>query len=253
MTRITDMPATSKCIQGRKVVEGLGYRVVMDLAQPYLEEYHHLYFDNFFTSVALMERLLTMKTYACATLRLNRVGLPPEIRKCKLKKKGQTMVRQKGNLVATVWYDKRQVATLSTNCNSSTPEDGGKPAVIQTYNKWMGGVDLCDQNRSYYPTGRDSKKWWRYLFWYLIDLCILNAFILYKAAPGVKRKKNYSQLDFRLDVEAGLRAGFSSRKHRIGRTPLKRHVHLDNAGANNLSAHVSRENARQEARLQSLR
>jgi len=41
----------------------------------------------------------------------------------------------------------------------------------------MGGVDLNDQLRSYYPSGRSGKKWWRFIFWYLLDVSICNAFI----------------------------------------------------------------------------
>ena len=36
------------------------------------------------------------------------------------------------------------------------------PQSIANYTKYMGGVDLADQNRSYYGVGRESKKFWRY-------------------------------------------------------------------------------------------
>lgn len=38
--------------------------------------FHKLFFDNFFTSLDLMEELLQNKVYACRTVRANRKGLP---------------------------------------------------------------------------------------------------------------------------------------------------------------------------------
>ena len=54
----------------------LGYRVVMGLMQPYLGKYHHVFADNYFTSVHLAEALLRDKTYLCGTTRSNRKEYP---------------------------------------------------------------------------------------------------------------------------------------------------------------------------------
>ncbi|KAH3808535.1 hypothetical protein DPMN_136892 [Dreissena polymorpha] len=45
---------------------------------------------------------------------------------------------------------------------------------------YMGGVDLHDQYRAKYDVGSCSKNYWRYLFWFLLNCCIVNAFIMYK-------------------------------------------------------------------------
>ena len=58
------------------------------------------------------------------------------------------------------------------------------------YNENMGGVDQSNQMRSYYPTGRSSRKWYRYIFWFLFDVVIGNAFVLDKmSATGERRPK----------------------------------------------------------------
>ena len=57
------------------------------------------------------------------------------------------------------------------------------PAAI-SYNKNMGGVDLNDQQRNYYAVGRKSRKWWRYLLWFLVDVSIVNAHILESEAEN---------------------------------------------------------------------
>jgi len=64
-------------------------------------------------------------------------------------------------MLVTLWFDKRQVAMLSSNCNPSeritvqrhtkTPpytKDVEIPAPVHWYNHSMGGVDLNDQLQS---------------------------------------------------------------------------------------------------------
>ena len=93
-----------------------------------------------------------------------------------------------------------------------------KPSSIRHYNANMGGVDLADQLRSYYKVGRPSKKWWRYVFWFLVDVTMVNAWIIYSASTHVPpARRGYDQLHFRSDVAELLRAGFTSRKHVKGR------------------------------------
>ena len=52
-------------------IYGLGYDVVTKMIRPFMNKNHHVYFDNFFSSVTLLEHLETNDTYACATVRCN--------------------------------------------------------------------------------------------------------------------------------------------------------------------------------------
>ena len=56
---------------------GLGYDVVMELMEPYLNQGYHLYLDNFYTSPELLEHLFLYRTPATGTVKLNRTGIPP--------------------------------------------------------------------------------------------------------------------------------------------------------------------------------
>ena len=47
---------------------GLGYNVVTKLIRPFMNKNHHVYFDNFVSSVTLLEHLEANGTYACATV-----------------------------------------------------------------------------------------------------------------------------------------------------------------------------------------
>jgi hypothetical protein len=217
---------TGKSSQPNQPTRGLGFRVVDTLMSPFYGRNHHLYFDSFYSSVPLAEHLEANGTYTCSTIRQNRLGLPQAIKMANPRTPNETVRRQKGNLLATVWMDKRKVTLLST-CQD--PRDGqvlrrrrgqqatniARPIAITSYNKFMGGVDLSDQLRSYYPVGRDSVKWWRYLMWFLVDLCIINSFIIYsETLPDQEDadQKKKTHLQFRLSVAKALIGGYSSRE-----------------------------------------
>ena len=101
---------------------------------------------------------------------------------------------QKGGLATCMWQEKAEkkpVKFLSSNFNPMEPEtlvkrkqhDGALkemscPLPLKCYNDNMDGVDRSDQMRTAYLCGRMSKRWWTYLLWFLVDLCISNALIL---------------------------------------------------------------------------
>ena len=72
---------------------------------------------------------------------------------------------------------------------------------------YMGGVDLSDQMRKAYTCSRKSRtRWYMRLFWFFVDLAVVNAYILESVSPNHvppiartgRQKKHYrSQLDFR--------------------------------------------------------
>ena len=60
---------------------GLAYDVVTKLCQSIAGHYHHVYCDNYFTSIPLLKQLLQMKIYASGTVRSNKKGLPTKVKK----------------------------------------------------------------------------------------------------------------------------------------------------------------------------
>ena len=82
-----------------------------------------------------------------------------------------------------------------------------KPKLVDDYNSHMGGVDTSDQLIRYYGYPHRSIKWWKRVFFHLLDLSILNANILYNQTAN----NNMSQLDFCVAVVSSLLTGHSPR------------------------------------------
>jgi hypothetical protein len=53
-----------------------------------------------------------------------------------------------------------------------------KPVVVEQYNKYMGGVDRSNQLLSYYGFSHRTVKWWKRAAFHLIDMAIVNAYIM---------------------------------------------------------------------------
>ena len=86
-----------------------------------------------------------------------------------------------------------------------------KPSVTDLYTSKMGGVDQADQLRLYYYTGRQTNKWYRYMyvFWFLVNICVCNAHILECIYQGRNTRK---QLQFCMALVKQLINNFWQRK-----------------------------------------
>ena len=54
-----------------------------------------------------------------------------------------------------------------------------KPQCVLSYNKRMGGVDKSDQRASAYQCVKKCVKWYKKLFFYVLDMCIVNSYLLH--------------------------------------------------------------------------
>ena len=53
-----------------------------------------------------------------------------------------------------------------------------KSTCIADYTRLMGGVDLSDQLGHYYTLIRLTIKWWKKLFFHLLNLLVVNAYVI---------------------------------------------------------------------------
>ena len=193
---------------------GVTHAVVLKLLEGLEGRGHHVYTDNYYTSPTLYEDLRRLGFGACGTVRVNRRGMPEEM-KAGLKK-GETISKQvDSSMMALKWMDKRPVTMPTTihddsfvtkKRRSRAVQDGQedilKPSVVEEYNKYMGGVDKGDQLEAYYGFSHRTLKWWRRLFFHLIEMAIVNAYILYLMTPCSGKRLTHAQ--FRVELARGL-------------------------------------------------
>ena len=80
----------------------------------------------------------------------------------------------------------------------------------------MGGVDHNDQLRGYYHVRLKCRKYYKYIFWFLFDVAVINSYILAKHYTDLSIKDVKA---FRTELAKGLIGEYSSRK-RSGRPTL---------------------------------
>ena len=118
----------------------------------YLSQGYHLYMDNWYNLVGLVEELTWLGTYVVGPVNKQRKGLPKKMLKAKLKK-GKWAWQSNGCKTVTKWHDKRDVHMISNmhpevKMESIVNKCGQaiwKPNTVLEYNKHMSGVVKSDQ------------------------------------------------------------------------------------------------------------
>lgn len=161
---------------------------------PYLKKGHNLYTDNWYTSPILCQHLYKKKTTLTGTVRKNRRGMPDLKKKLKL---GEVQSSHTQTMMALKWLDRREVYMLSSLYDSSSASTNKidrasgkvvkKPTCIVNYNACMGNIDKCDMLLSSIECVRKTMKWYKKIFFHLVDLCLLNCFSAYKTSGGLGR------------------------------------------------------------------
>nr|XP_026491734.1 piggyBac transposable element-derived protein 3-like [Vanessa tameamea] len=190
---------------------GFGAQVVIALCQSICQKPSFVFCDNFFSSPELLFILReNYGVFALGTIRGNRLRgaekvLPTE-KAMKKKPRGHFVesICDKNRLAVVRWNDNKAVTFISSFVASEPIEkirryskdakakiDVQCPQIVRQYNRHMGGVDLSDMLISLYKTPFKSRRWYLAIFAQIIDICINNAWLLYrqKHSGNVKSKK----------------------------------------------------------------
>lgn len=157
---------------------------------------HKVFADNFFTSVPLVERLKQRGIYCIGTVQMNRVKNCKLLDEEELKTKGRGSldfrVNQENNIIVR-WYDSKAVNLLSSfvgveplgnvrrwDRKAKSYIMVPRPAIVDTYNRFTGGVDLLDMLSALYKFNCRSRRWYIYIWWHTVTVAVINAWIRYR-------------------------------------------------------------------------
>ncbi|KAJ4429148.1 hypothetical protein ANN_26151, partial [Periplaneta americana] len=96
--------------------------------------------------------------------------------------------------------DKKDVVLLRTihSAEMVVIKDDLKPKMEVDYNNSMGGVDKVDQHLAAYPVPRNSgKRYYKNIFFHLLELALRNSFVLYTISEGRKTPLDYRMVIIR--------------------------------------------------------
>jgi hypothetical protein len=212
----------------QRSADGVLHSAVVKLLRPWYNTARIVFFDNLYTSPALCDHLRREGLYSCGTCRPHRAGLPPSVKAHMAQlDKGEMRAWRRGNLQCLAWYSSKPILILSTHHKvdevatlegkrGPRPRPGvTKPQVVHDYNEHKCHVDTVDQLRQSYAIQRRHRKTWPSLAWWLVDMCIINAYTLY----CTKLKRVISQRDFRIELMDQIWEEYShaaTQQHRAG-------------------------------------
>lgn len=126
------------------------------------------------------------------------------------------MFRTDNDITLTDYQGKKNknVLLLSSLHNSVSIENSEKkkPETITYYNQTKYGVDIVDQMIRLYTTKSGSRRWPMHVFYNVLDISAINAWILYKEVTG---KKEFTRRSFISQLCEELRTPYMESKNKI--------------------------------------
>ena len=119
--------------------------------------------------------------------------------------KGECIQRQKDDMCLAVWKDQKAVQVLfnhvsprATTTLDRWTDEGEKvslgcPQAIHDYFYHARSVDVLNQLHYSYPIGRKARLCWPRLAWWLLDMCIINAFKLWSIGQRCPKQLNFRE------------------------------------------------------------
>ncbi|KAJ8382435.1 hypothetical protein SKAU_G00032130 [Synaphobranchus kaupii] len=157
---------------------------------------HKVFADNYFTSVILLEHLRQRGIYYLGTVRMNRVQDCNMMEEKEMKKKGRGSMDfrvNQENIIIVRWCDNKAVNLLSSfvgiepvgevkrwDRKTKTYVMVPRPAIVEMYNTFMGGVDLHDMLSALYKYSFKCRRWYMYIWWHTVTVAVINGWILYR-------------------------------------------------------------------------
>lgn len=181
---------------------------------------HTIYCDNYYSSLPLFSYLNKQGVLMLGTFRRDRLPDCPFEEKSVLIKSprgsSDEWITTVDNTTVSVvcWHDNQIVTLGSTFCGALPLEkikrydrkdkkfiDIPCPKVVKIYNKHMGGVDQMDSHIGRQHIKMKSKKWYFRLLYHLVDMAVVNSWILF---TSTQNEKKLTQKEFRTELAVTL-------------------------------------------------
>ncbi|KAI8775184.1 piggyBac transposable element-derived protein 4 [Biomphalaria glabrata] len=170
---------------------------IFDTLLKHLGKGYHIYADRWYTTRALIDHLLDQGQYYTGTVQNNRVGFPKALKTIVLKHMQSKYWMLQDKILCLTWKDKKAKKPVILASTSATAEDVTvqrgkvKPGAIHAYNYSMNGCDRADQMIGYYGIHtRRTKKWWKKIFYWSLEITTVNAYILWCLTRPPTMKKH---------------------------------------------------------------
>ncbi|GMF32459.1 unnamed protein product [Phytophthora fragariaefolia] len=175
--------------------------------------FHAVITDRFYTSVQGAIQLLARGVYTLGTILANKAGYCTEIKE---KNRSRPASIPRGTtrfavnkavpaVTAAVWWDNKPVQFLSTGGGREMVTCRGDkvtvpcPSMIRDYHRWMRGVDVHDQlrlQRFSLQLAVTFRKYYKTVFLGLVDMALVNAFIVFREAQDQRGEKRTDHSTF---------------------------------------------------------
>ena len=93
--------------------------VVLDLCQVLKDTYRHVFFDNFFNSFTLIQKLHDNGLYGLGKARSDRINMP-QMKKDKAMKRGDYQCKIYKHIDCIKWYDNKSLMLLGSHLEDIT-------------------------------------------------------------------------------------------------------------------------------------
>jgi hypothetical protein len=211
--------------------EGKMTFVCLRLMKSVLGKGHIVATDNAYTSNELAIHAFRQGTHMYGTMNPSRLGSAPQLNPKHKLVKGLMQGKPRGAYVAQVgsvpdvpgvystqvlYRDTADVNFLSTwhptpNLDNVYPTprwDKGtrsfitvdQPQIKHDYDHAKGGTDKFDQFRSYSEIGVQSKRVWQRLLYQMLDICCINAWLMYNVWAKSKEMAQMKMIEFKCQL-----------------------------------------------------
>ena len=136
--------------------------------------------------------------------------------------RGSMRWERESNVLTLQWVDNKPVSLVTSidSANESVvvtrrTKTAGvfeevevrQPLAFHKYNQYMNAVDRSDQLLACHNVSRRCKRWWKALFFHLIDIAVVNGFILFEQhragnpdSEALHRRSTDNIVDFREEI-----------------------------------------------------